>query len=147
MRGDSIVNEWTRKTTDKEQNSIALMNVNYYDSKAEYMTNIFADVTEETSEEDFNEQVERGLIFDITCGTYNGATREFTPWTLTDVNILDTILNALHENQYCDTGYYGNCTEEESKEFEEWSSADWIRAYTEDYNIFIIGNNIYVSQD
>lgn len=133
--------------TDKEQNSIALMNVNYYDSKAEYMTNIFADVTEETSEEDFNEQVERGLIFDITCGTYNGATDNFTPWALTDDNILDTVLNALHENQYCDTGYYGNCTEEESKEFEEWSSADWIRAYTEDYNVFIIGNNIYVSQD
>ena len=40
--------------TDKEQNSISLMNVSYYDSKAEYMTNIFADVTEETSEEDFN---------------------------------------------------------------------------------------------
>ena len=91
--------------------------------------------------------MERGLIFDITCGTYNGATDNFTPWALTDDNILDTILNALHENQYCDTGYYGNCTEEESKEFEEWSSADWIRAYTEDYNIFIIGNNIYVSQD
>ena len=133
--------------TNKEQNSIALMNVNYYESKAEYMANIFADVTEETGKEDFNEQVERGLIFEITCGTYNGATREFTPWELTDNNILDTILNALHENQYCDTGYYGNCTEEESKEFEEWSSADWIRAYTEDYNVFIIGNNIYVSQD
>lgn len=133
--------------TDKEQNSIALMNVSYYDSKAEYMTNIFADVTEETSEEDFNEQVERGLIFDITCGTYNGATREFTPWTLTDVNILDTILNALHEFEFCDTGYYGNCTEEEAKEFEKWSSADWIREYTETYNVFVIGNNVYVSQD
>ena len=133
--------------TDKEQNSISLMNVSYYDSKAEYMTNIFADVTEETSEEDFNEQVERGLIFDITCGTYNGATREFTPWTLTDVNILDTILNALHEFEFCDTGYYGNCTEEEAKEFEKWSSADWIREYTEVYNVFIIGNNVYVGQD
>ena len=133
--------------TDKEQNKISLMNVSYYDSKAEYMTNIFADVTEETSEEDFNEQVERGLIFDITCGTYNGATREFTPWTLTDVNILDTILNALHEFEFCDTGYYGNCTEEEAKEFEKWSSADWIREYTEVYNVFIIGNNVYVGQD
>ena len=133
--------------TDKEQNKISLMNVSYYDSKAEYMTNIFADVTEETSEEDFNEQVERGLIFDITCGTYNGATREFTPWTLTDVNILDTILNALHEFEFCDTGYYGNCTEEEAKEFEKWSSAYWIREYTEVYNVFIICNNVYVGQD
>ena len=133
--------------TDKEQNSIALMNVSYYDSKAEYMTNIFTDVTEETSEEDFNEQVERGLIFDITCGVYNGATDDFTPWRLTDNNILDTILNALHENQYCDTGYYGNCTEEEAKEFETWSNADWIREYTETYNVFVIGNNVYVSQD
>ena len=141
------MNKWTGKTTDKGQNELSLMNVSYYDSKAEYMTNIFADTTEETSEEDFNEQVERGLIFDITCGTYNGATREFTPWELTDDNILDTISNALHENQFCDTGYYRDCTEEEAKEFETWSNADWIREYTETYNVFIIGSNVYVSQD
>lgn len=134
--------------TDKEQNSIALMNVNYYDNKAEYMRLLYPGIeTDEEGIEEFSDKVENGFIFDITCGTYNGATDDFTPWALTDNNILDTILNALHENQYCDTGYYGNCTEEESKEFEEWSNADWIRAYTEDYNVFIIGCNVYVSQD
>lgn len=134
--------------TDKEQNEIALMNVSYYDSKAEYMRTLYPGIeTDEEGIEEFSDKVENGFIFDITCGTYNGATDDFTPWTLTDVNILDTILNALHEFEFCNTGYYGNCTEEEAKEFEKWSSADWIREYTEVYNVFIIGNNVYVGQD
>lgn len=103
--------------------------------------------TDEEAAADFSDLMDSGFIQDITCGTYNGATDEFTPWELNNENILDTILNALHENQYCDTGYYGNCTEEEAKEFETWSNADWIREYTETYNVFVIGNNVYVSQD
>ena len=136
--------------TDKEQNSISLMNVSYYGSKAEYMKSCTPDdvvYTDEEAAADFSDLMDSGFIQDITCGTYNGATDEFTPWELNNENILDTILNALHENQYCDTGYYGNCTEEEAKEFETWSNADWIREYTETYNVFVIGNNVYVSQD
>lgn len=134
--------------TDKEQNRIALMNVSYYDSKAEYMRTLYPGIeTDEEAIEEFSDRVEDGFIFDITCGTYNGATREFTSWELTDDNILDTISNALHEFEFCDTGYYRDCTEEEAKEFETWSNADWIREYTETYNVFIIGSNVYVSQD
>ena len=130
--------------TDKEQNSISLMNVSYYGSKAEYMTNIFADVTEETSEEDFNEQVERGLIFDITCGTYNGATDEFDPWTINDNNILDTIYNALHEDDFYN---FVSQYEEDENALNEWSNADWIREYSEVYEVFIIGGRVYVNMD
>lgn len=134
--------------TDKEQNEIALMNVSHYVCKEEYIRRLYPSIeTDEERIEKFSDMIENGFIFDITCGVYNGATDDFIPWALTDVNILDTILNALHENQYCDTGYYGNCTEEEKKVLETWSSADWIREYTEDYNVFLIAPNIYVSQD
>ena len=134
--------------TDKDQNNIALMNVSYYDSKAEYIRLSFLGVeTDEEAAEVFDEQLERGFIQDITCGTYNGATDEFTPWELNNENILDTILNALHEDDFYNTGFFGNCTEEEAEEFEEWTNADWIREYTEVYEVFIIGNNIYVNQD
>ena len=134
--------------TDKEQNSISLMNVSYYDSKAEYIRLTFPGVkTDEEAAEVFDEQLKSGFIQEITCGTYNGAIDKFTPWQLNNENILDTILNALHEDDFYNTGFFGNCTEEEAEEFEEWSNADWIREYTEVYEVFIIGNNIYVNQD
>ena len=134
--------------TDKEQNSISLMNVSYYDSKAEYIRLTFPGVkTDEEAAEVFDEQLKSGFIQEITCGTYNGAIDKFTPWQLNNENILDTILNALHEDDFYNTGFFGNCTEEEAEEFEEWSNADWIREYTEVYKVFIIGNNIYVNQD
>ena len=134
--------------TDKEQNNISLMNVSYYDSKAEYIRLTFPGVkTDEEAAEVFDEQLKSGFIQEITCGTYNGAIDKFTPWQLNNENILDTILNALHEDDFYNTGFFGNCTEEEAEEFEEWSNADWIREYTEVYKVFIIGNNIYVNQD
>ena len=134
--------------TDKVQNNVSLMNVSYYDSKAEYIRLTFPGVkTDEEAAEVFDEQLKSGFIQEITCGTYNGAIDKFTPWQLNNENILDTILNALHEDDFYNTGFFGNCTEEEAEEFEEWSNADWIREYTEVYKVFIIGNNIYVNQD
>ena len=136
--------------TDKEQNSISLMNVSYYDSKADYMkscTPLDVAYSDKEALTDWVYMIESGFIQDITCGTYNGAIDKFTPWQLNNENILDTILNALHEDDFYNTGFFGNCTEEEAEEFEEWSNADWIREYTEVYEVFIIGNNIYVNQD
>ena len=134
--------------TYKVQNNVSLMNVSYYDSKAEYIRLSFLGVeTDEEATQVFGEQLERGFIHDITCGTYNGAIDKFTPWQLNNENILDTILNALHEDDFYNTGFFGNCTEEEAEEFEEWTNSDWIREYTEVYEVFIIGDRVYVNQD
>ena len=130
---------------DRNQNKIALMNVGYYDSKAEYMTNAFVDVTDESAAEDFEQCLDLGYIKEITCGTYNGVTDVFTPWRMTNMNILDTILNVLHEeNFYTSVADYMNANPDE---LEQWSYADWIREYTEVYEVFVIGNNVYVNQD
>lgn len=135
--------------TDKEQNSISLMNVSYYNSKAEYIRLTFPGVkTDEEAAEGFDEWMFSGFIHDITCGTYNGATDDFTPWELSDNNILDTILNDLHcENFYDFVALYNGDHPDELAELERWSNADWIREYTEVYEVFIIGGSVYVNQD
>ena len=131
--------------TDKEQNSISLMNVSYYDSKAEYIRLTFPGVkTDEEAAEVFDEQLKSGFIQEITCGTYNGAIDKFTPWQLNNENILDTILNALH---YEDFYNYVAMYTDEMAELEQWSNADWIREYTEVYEVFIIGGRVYVNMD
>ena len=135
--------------TDNEQNSISLMNVSYYESKAEYIRLTFINIkTDEDAIELFSDEMERGIIQDITCGTYNGATKEFTPWQLTDNNILDTILNALHEEDFYNfVAMYHEDHPDELAELERWSNADYIREYTEVYDVFIIGDRIYVNKD
>ena len=131
--------------TNKVQNNVSLMNVSYYDSKAEYIRLSFLGVeTDEEAAEVFSDQLESGFIQDITCGTYNGATDDFTPWELTDNNILDTILNALH---YEDFYNYVAMYSDEMADLENWSNADWIREYSEVYEVFIIGNSVYVNKD
>ena len=131
--------------TYKVQNNVSLMNVSYYDSKAEYIRLSFLGVeTDEEAAEVFDEQLERGFIQDITCGTYNGAIDKFTPWQLNNNNILDTILNALH---YEDFYNYVAMYSDEMADLENWSNADWIREYSEVYEVFIIGNSVYVNKD
>lgn len=134
--------------TDKEQNKIALMNVGEYDSKTNYIRASFIGVeTDEEASEEFIDQIENGYIQEITCGTYNGATDTFTPWTLTDRSILDTILNALHDEDFYNFVAMYNDDPDELKELEKWSNADWIREYTDVYEVFIIDGKVYVNQD
>ena len=129
--------------TDKEHNSISLMNVSYYDSKAEYIRLSFMGVkTDEEAAEVFADKLESGFIQDITCGTYNGATDDFTPWELTDNNILDTIWQALNEDDFIFDMVVNQDIIQEDR-----TNADYIREYTEVYEVFIIGGRVYVNKD
>ena len=129
--------------TDKEQNSISLMNVSYYDSKAEYIRLMFPCVEkDEEAAEVFSDQLESGFIQEITCGTYNGATDEFTPWELTDDNIIETVWQALNEDEFIFDMVVNRDIIQE-----DWTNADYIREYTEVYEVFIIGNSVYVNKD
>lgn len=131
--------------TDKEQNSISLMNVSYYDSKAEFVkscTPLNVAYTDEEVTEDWEYMEDRGFIHDITCGTYNGATDEFTPWELTDDNIIETVWQALNEDEFIFDMVVNRDIIQE-----DWTNADYIREYTEVYEVFIIGGRVYVNQD
>ena len=129
--------------TDKVQNNVSLMNVSYYDSKAEYIRLSFLGVeTDEEAAEVFSNQMDRGFLQDITCGTYNGATDEFTPWELTDDNIVETVRQALNEDEFIfDTVVNRGIIQEDR------TNADYIREYTEVYEVFIIDGRVYVNQD
>lgn len=136
------------KITDKEQNEISLMNVSYYDSKADYIRLSFRGVeADEEADEVFSDKIESGFIQDITCGTYNGATDDFDMWELTDVNILDTILNALHEEDFYNFVPMYNDDPVELAELEKWTNADYVREYTEIYGVIIIEGSVYVNRD
>ena len=137
--------------TDTEQNKIALMNVSYYGSKAEYMKRFNPPTIPYTDEEaaaDFADQMDSGYIQDITCGTYNGESQSFTPWRLTDNNILDTILDALHGDDFYNfVAMYNEDHPDEMAELERWTDADWIREFTEVYEVFTIDGRVYVNKD
>ena len=129
--------------TYKVQNNVSLMNVSYYDSKAEYIRLSFLGVeTDEEAAEVFSDQMDRGFLQDITCGTYNGATDEFTPWELTDDNIVETVRQALNEDEFIFDMVVNRDINQE-----DWTIADYIREYTEVYEVFIIGGRVYVNQD
>ena len=129
--------------TDKVQNNVSLMNVSYYDSKAEYIRLSFLGVeTDEEADEVFADQLESGFIQEITCGTYNGAIDKFTPWELTDDNIIETVWQALNEDEFIFDMVVNRDIIQE-----DWTNADYIREYTEVYEVFIIGNNVYVNMD
>lgn len=129
--------------TDKVQNNVSLMNVSYYDSKAEYIRLSFLGVeTDEEATQVFDEQLERGFIQDITCGTYNGTIDKFAPWQLNNINILDTIWQALNEDEFIFDMVVNRDIIQE-----DWNNDDYIREYTEVYEVFIIDGRVYVNQD
>ena len=134
--------------TDDQQRKVALMNIEYYDSIGDYMKSTFSRISTEEAEDVFIDEMERGFIQNITCGTYNGASDTFDPWELTDANILNTIHNNIMDDDFYNFVAAYMCDDpEEAEELKEWTDADFIREYTEVYNVFIIGNNIYVNID
>ena len=130
--------------SNKEKHDISLMNISYYNSKSDYMAQTYGDFNDETNTEDFNDLIDRGIIQDITCGTYNGALNKFDAWEITDENILNTILNALYEDDFYE---YVAQYEADINELNSWHNDEWIQEYIEVYEVFIIDNRVYVNKD
>ena len=124
--------------TNKNFNiQLALSNVTRYKDMEDYKQDY---ETLEEAQADFNEKLENGYIQNITLSTYNGATQETTLYELTDKNILEAIYTDLHE-----TDFYGMIDEmEESADLTKW---DYVRAYTEIYNVFTLDGLVYIERD
>lgn len=64
--------------------------------------------TLEDIESDFQENLDGGYIQELTKGSYNGATQEFSPWELTDSSLIDTLHYAMEEEEFienaCENG-------------------------------------------
>lgn len=121
----------------KEENiQMALANVTNYKDMNDYKQDY---ETLAEAQEDFNTELENNTIQNITLATYNGATQESTFFELTDENILEAIYRDLHE-----TDSYAMIQEvEENTELTKW---DYIRAYTELYNVFTLDGLVYIER-
>lgn len=124
--------------TNKNSNiQLALANVTRYKDMNEYKQD---HETPEEAQADFNEKIADGYIQNITLSTYNGATQKNTFFELTDENILEAIYTDLHE-----TDSYSMIDEmEESTDLTKW---EYIRAYTEIYNVFTLNGLVYVERN
>lgn len=134
-RGDGRKSVW-EETMKKSNIQMALANVTNYKDMDDYKQD-FETLAE--AQEDFNNALEDNTIQNITLATYNGATQESTFFELTDENILEAIYRDLHE-----TDSYAMIQEaEESTELTKW---DYIRAYTELYNVFTLDGLVYIER-
>lgn len=124
--------------TNKEFNTqLVLESITRYKDMNDYKQDY---ETLEEAQADFNEKLENGYIQNITLSTYNGATQESTFYKLTDENILEAVYTDLHE-----TDFYSMIEEiEENTDLTKW---DYIRAYTEIYNVFTLDGLVYVERD
>ena len=90
-------------------------------------------------QEDFKERIEYNYIHDITLGTYNGASDTFTKNIINNENIINTIITDIR-----DIDFYNFFEDEFIEENKIKTSNDWILLYTEFYEVFTLGNSIYV---
>ena len=88
--------------------------------------------------EEFENYKESGFIQDITCGTYNGATDTFDPWEISLDNLIDTILQDIRDCDYHQV--LNDYTDVQTP-------LGYVLAYTEMYNVFTIGEKVYVDLD
>lgn len=116
--------------TLEELKEFILGNIEHYKDFEEYSK------YNNTSLEEFEDYEERGFIRDITCGTYNGATGKFDPWA--DNNLISAIINDIRE---------GDLYESLEDYVEGTRNIDYALTYTELYNVFTIGDYIYVDLD
>ncbi|HEY0222871.1 MAG TPA: hypothetical protein VGC17_08825 [Lactovum miscens] len=126
------MNEMNEK--DKDQLRCAVINVTHYKTFEDFQKH------ENYDRDDFKDQQENGFIQDITLGTYNGANDTFQTRTMDDSHILEAILADLHE-----TDSYAMLNDIE--ETESMTQADYIRAYTEFYNVFTLEGSLYADRD
>lgn len=134
-RGDKRKSVWEEMQNSNIQ--LALANVTRYKDMDDYKQDY---ETLEEAQTDFDEKLKNGYVQNITLSTYNGATQESTLYELTDENILEAIYTDLHE-----TDFYSMIEEmEESTDLTKW---DYVRAYTEIYNVFTLNGLVYVERD
>lgn len=123
--------------------------MNYYElEKALYNVTSYADFEEFAeynkgyTQDLFNNEVEDGYIQEITRGTYNGATDTFTPWTLSNESLFDTILSEIKEATFKEMFSELETIERQAA----YTNADWIEEYCTFYDVFTIGNRVYIKE-
>lgn len=116
--------------TLEELKEFILANITHYEDFEEY------EKYNNLTYEEFEDCRESGFIYEITCGTYNGATDTFDPWAVN--NLISAIINDIREGDLYESleDFVGGTR-----------NIDYALAYSELYNVFTIGDYIYVDMD
>lgn len=103
--------------------------LNEYDNMQDFLQ------CENMDREEFTDLCNDGFYSEITCGTYNGATDTFTPYELTDQNIIMTLSQMMSDCDFYD--FIDEITENESIN-NDWNYLQYINELVHFYNIIII---------
>lgn len=121
-------------------------NIEYFKDVSDFMYSYFNTTNNSDYIDDFNDMENRGVIENITCGTYNGALKSFDPWNINNKNIINTILNYIKETDYINTmsdymeGYFNNI-------YNDTYIYELLKIFFELNKVFIIKNNVYTTSD
>lgn len=121
---------------EDKQREIALLNITHYNDFKEYQKYNNLD------QEEFNRMLKVGHIQDITLGTYNGSTNTFDR----DIITSDHIINAIN-TEIKESDFYNYFENEFIEKNNLKTSNDWIRLYTEFYQVYTLNGSIYVEME
>lgn len=127
-------------TYNKQLKDSVLNSLNEYENMNEFLQ------CENMDKMEFEEMIGDGWYFDITCGTYNGATDTFTAWKLTNDNIIDTLYQLMPDFDFYN--FVDEITENESIN-NNWDKLQYINELVNFYDIIIIKdiNKIYIDMN
>lgn len=139
---------------NNDYKKMILSNIERYDSIEDFMRTKYYDMKNATKEEcleDFQDSIESGFIYNITCGTYNGALDIFDPWKPTDDNIIEMIFNEMHDSDFYNSYGYIFLEDEGGNEtietLEQWSNLRWAYEFSELFNVLVIGKEVFVDRN
>ncbi|XWX34230.1 hypothetical protein LMHOCYYV_CDS0006 [Staphylococcus phage PG-2021_4] len=95
--------------------------------------------------EQLDEALQEGFMQDLTRGVYNGATNTFTPNTLNAEELVGALQQYLYETDWLSTLYTQHEDTDDLETFEQMTMFDVLGDYLKCYDVFTIGNNIYVN--
>lgn len=122
--------------TNQQKN--LLIHMSLYADHEDFQEKSFMDI------EELEEKIQEGFIQDITRGVYNGALDTFTPNTLNAREIIGALQQFLYEIDYINTLYTQHEESDDLETFEQLTLFDVLEDYLNCYNVFTIGNKIYV---
>ena len=125
---------------EKELINNILYALNEYDDMKDFLE------CENMNRDEFEKLYNNGWYSEITCGVYNGATDTFTPYELTDQNIIMTLSEMMSDFDFYN--FVDEITEDKAIN-NNWNYLQYINEIVYFYDIIIIKDErkIYINMD
>ena len=89
---------------------------------------------ENVSKQEFLSNLQLGFYLDLTLGSYNGHSNRFTPRSITNEHIYDSIVTYLYLTEYDDLDHIT----------ENLTEPELVYEFVSTYNVFTLNNRIYL---